>query len=106
MTTTMIPITSEPLKINILPEVEGKYTASCDDITHLVDRPTFTPFLNAARALLERGYDPRQRIVMVRYYTNPPSYSLTSTIGYAAGLMVTETRSDPKFIKYKPFKKK
>ena len=106
MTTTMIPMTSEPLKIDILPEDdEGNYSASLQNVTHLVARSR-TPFLAAARELLKRGYDPKQKIVMTRYYGNNPGIPcLTSTIGYAAGLMIIETKSGQKFVKYRPFKK-
>ena len=58
------------------------------DCTHLAT--SSQPFLEAARVLLDRGYDPTTRIVM--RHAGSTTDSLASTIGAAAKLTVSNRR--------------
>jgi hypothetical protein len=60
------------------------------------------PFLDGARALLARGYDPATPYNM-RHASSAMQSFATTTIGHAAGLSVSDTRT-PRFQKFTPFK--
>jgi hypothetical protein len=60
------------------------------------------PFLDGARALLARGYDPATPYNM-RHASSATLSFVTTTIGHAAGLRVSDTRT-PRFQKFVPFK--
>jgi hypothetical protein len=60
------------------------------------------PFLDGARALLARGYDPATPYNMRHANTDTLSFVAT-TIGQTAGLSVSDTRT-PRFQKFVPFK--
>lgn len=61
-----------------------------------------TQFLSAARVLLELGADPSEKLTGGR---TASECALSSTIGKAAKLFVSEPRSGgvPKFVKYSEF---
>jgi hypothetical protein len=59
-----------------------------------------TPFLSAARRLIEIGYDPSEKLTGGRTSTE---CALSSTIGEAAKLTVEETKHGPIFRKYVPW---
>ena len=61
-----------------------------------------TPFLSAARYLLEKGVNPRTRIVM-KHEGTPNEESLKSTVGAAAKLMVEEGNNAPHFRPWKAY---
>jgi hypothetical protein len=60
------------------------------------------PFLDGARALLARGYDPATPYNMRHANSDVLSF-VTTTIGHAAGLSVSDTRT-PRLQKFVPFK--
>jgi hypothetical protein len=59
------------------------------------------PFLDGARALLARGYDPTTPYNMRRANSDALSFG-TTTIGHAAGLSVNDSRT--RFQKFVPFR--
>jgi hypothetical protein len=60
------------------------------------------PLLDGARVLLARGYDPATPYNMRHANSDALSF-VTTTIGQAAGLSVSDTRT-PRFQKFVPFK--
>ena len=61
------------------------------------------PFLDGARALLERGYDPATPYNM-RHANSEVLSFVTTTIGHAAGLTVDDSRTRiRKFAPFDPF---
>jgi hypothetical protein len=59
------------------------------------------PFLDGARALLARGYDPATPYNMRHANSDALSF-VTTTIGHAAGLSVSDART-PRIQKFEPF---
>ena len=59
------------------------------------------PFLDGARVLLARGYDPVTPYHMRHANSDVLSF-VTTTIGHAAGLSVSDTRTN-RFQKFEPF---
>jgi hypothetical protein len=59
------------------------------------------PFLDGARALLARGYDPATPY-NIRHENSETLSFVTTTIGHAAGLSVNDART-PRFQKFIPF---
>jgi hypothetical protein len=79
----------------------GRYLARVDGLELLVSR---TPFLVAARKLLEFGYSPNDMIVM--RHSGSEVDCLTSTIGAAARLRVSEPddgKQSPTFRAWRPY---
>jgi hypothetical protein len=64
-------------------------------------RPSRYPLLDACRALIAAGADPRSEIEL--WHAGATHYSLRAVIGDAARLMVRETRGRPIFVKHQPF---
>jgi hypothetical protein len=64
-------------------------------------RNSRTPFLDAARALVNAGFDPNSMLVMRRAAAGPDC--LRGRIGPAAKLTVKETPNGPVFASWKPF---
>jgi hypothetical protein len=60
------------------------------------------PFLDGARTLLARGYEPTTSYNMRHANSDALSF-VTTTIGHAAALSVSDTRT-PRFQKFVPFK--
>jgi hypothetical protein len=61
------------------------------------------PFLDGARALLARGYDPATPYNMRHADSDALSFVAT-TIGHAAGLSVVDAATGTRFGKFAPFK--
>ncbi len=59
-----------------------------------------TPFLDGARCLIARGFDPNETLAMLR--TGKSEADLTGKLGEAAQLTVHEGRRQPRFVKYRP----
>jgi hypothetical protein len=59
------------------------------------------PFLDGARVLLARGYDPGTPYNM-RHANSETLSFVTTTIGHAAGLTTNDTGSGPRFRKFIP----
>lgn len=87
------------LIVVVRPTKRGKFVAYLGE--RQISRPTFTPFLAAARTLVDLGYDPATKIVMCHYGSD--TEALVSTIGKAAALTVEEMPSGLTFRPFKPF---
>jgi hypothetical protein len=87
--------------ITINPRRNGHYLAVADGLQPWVSR---TPFLVAARKLLALGYSPHETIVM--RHSGSEVDCLTSTIGEAARLRVSEPddgKQSPTFRPWRPY---
>ena len=60
------------------------------------------PFLDGARVLLARGYDPGTRYNM-RHARSQVQAFVTTTVGYAAGLRAVDDGAGMRFRKFLPF---
>ena len=80
----------------------GKYTATlCGEARALV-RSSGTPFLDAARALLERGFTAKDVLIM-RWDDANGVDSLKAQLGLAARLTVQERSSTSPSLRYAPY---
>jgi hypothetical protein len=59
------------------------------------------PFLDAARRLMDLGFDPSTTLVM--RHAGSETECLRTTIGAAAALTVEDTKFGPEFRQWKPF---
>jgi hypothetical protein len=87
--------------ITVNPHGDGLYLAVVDGLPRWVSR---TPFLVAARKLLELGYSPNDTIAM--RYSGSEVDCLTSTIGEAARLRLIEPdngKQSPTFRAWRPY---
>ena len=87
--------------ITVNPHGDDLYLAVVDGLPRWVSR---TPFLVAARKLLKLGYSPHETIVM--RYSGSEVNCLTSTIGEAARLRVSEPddgKQSPTFRTWRPY---
>jgi len=92
---------AETVMITITPTAgprgrRGYFDASLSDGRVLV-RASRQPFLDAARRLLDLGYDPAAVL---------SSGGLTAKIGVAAKLRVKEDRNGPRFVPYEPISRR
>lgn len=76
----------------------GRYLGYIGDDLIVTSRQ---PFLDGARALLARGYDPTTPYNM-RHANSTALSFVTTTIGHAAGLSVSDARTT-RFQKFEPF---
>src|SRR5262249_13046270 len=74
----------------------GYFDASLAD-GRVIVRASRQPFLDAARRLLDLGYDPTRVL---------SSGGLTAQIGVAAKLRVKEDRNGPRFVPYEPISRR
>jgi len=79
----------------------GHYDASISPGNGPPMRPSRYPLLDACRALIAAGADPRGEIEL--WHAGATHYSLRTTIGAAARLMVRETGGRPIFVEHQPF---
>ena len=90
---------ARPIVLVIKPSGKaGRFSACVGDELIVTSR---LPFLDGARALLARGYDPATPYNM-RHANSETLSFVTTTIGLAAGLSVNDART-PRFQKFIPF---
>ncbi len=80
-------------------ERPGRYTAGLEGDDRVPVASSRQPFLDSARKLIERGYDPEA--VMVMRYAGSDTKSLRSKVGVAARLTVDE-HNGTRFANWKP----
>jgi len=78
----------------------GYFDANLGDGRVLV-RASRQPFVDAARRLVDLGYDPAT--VLVMRHPESDTDCLTAQIGVAAKLRVKEDRNGPRFVLWEPF---
>ena len=90
------------LTITVTPTAKrsGRYDARLSDGRVLVTASK-QPFVDAARRLIDIGYDPAT--VLVMRHPGSDTDCLTAQIGVAAKLRVKEDRNGPRFVLWEPF---
>ena len=78
----------------------GHFDASLDD-GHVLVRASRHPLVDAARRLIDLGYEPTT--VLVMRHAGSDTNCLTAQIGVAAKLRVKEDRNGPRFALWEPF---
>ena len=78
----------------------GRYVARLGEGGRVLCKSSTKPFLDAARQLMDLGFDPSTTLVM--HHAGSETESLRSTIGAAAALTVEDTKYGPRFRPWKP----
>jgi hypothetical protein len=86
--------------IVVEPVGRGRFSVRLADGGRVIFRVSRQPFLDAARRLLDLGYDPTTLLVM--RHLGSDTDCLTAQIGAAAKLRVREDRRGPRFVQWEP----
>src|SRR5262249_8464752 len=86
--------------ILIEPVGRGQFSARLANGGRIIVRSSRRPFLDAARRLLDLGYDPTA--VLVMRHAGSDADSLTAQIGMAAKLRVKEDRRGLRIVQWEP----
>jgi hypothetical protein len=78
----------------------GRYVARLGERGRVLCKSSTKPFLDAARKLMDLGFDPSTTLVM--RHVGSETESLRATIGTAAALTVEDTTYGPRFRPWKP----
>jgi hypothetical protein len=78
----------------------GRYVARLGEGGQVLCKSSTKPFLNAARKLMDLGFDPSISLVM--HHSGSDTVCLRATIGAAAVLTVEDTQYGPRFRPWKP----
>ena len=82
------------------PRRNGRFAARLGERGQVLGKSSTKPFFDAARRLMDLGFDPSTTLVM--HHAGPETESLRSTIGAAATLTVEDTQYGPRFRPWKP----
>ena len=86
--------------IFVEPVSRGRFCARLADGGRVIVRSSRQPFLDAARRLIDLGYDPTTLLVM--RHAGSDTDCLIAQIGAAAKLRVKEDRGRPRFVPWEP----
>jgi hypothetical protein len=82
------------------PRRAGRYVARLGEGGQVLCKSSTKPFLNAARKLMDLGFDPSISLMM--HHSGSDTVCLRATIGAAAALTVEDTQYGPRFRPWKP----
>jgi hypothetical protein len=94
LTSTLVVI------VTPVPSGTGRYQARLEDDDHLLCLSS-TPYFDAARKLLNEGYD--RNLTLVMRHTGSQTECLRAPLGAAAALTIEETPYGPQLRRWKPF---
>src|SRR5262249_34683121 len=93
LTSTLVVI------VNPAPSGRGRYQARLEDDDHVLCVSN-TPYFDAARILLTKGYDPKTTLIL--RHAGSETEGLECPLATAADLTVEETKYGPKLRRWKP----